>query len=313
MQLDVRVDLRDAERYLTGLRKDQIPFATAYALTQTAKQAQKNIVDTMQRVFDRPKPYTLNGTYVKPATKRDLTAIVKLKDGYFGESPDTKKGTADQYLRAQVQGGPRRPKAFERLLINQGVMPPGYFAIPTNFAPKDAFGNVPAGYYTRVLSQLQIGDEFQRANKTRKTRRKTPKPSDSSPIKKREESKRKEQRRQQTPGAPRKAKKRVAYPMFNVYPKREKNRHLKPGIYERVSTGSGSKVRPVFLYVSSPPKYKARLPFNQIVKDASQDWLAYYFDRGFRIANATSQGTIAQQTDALMAAGIGDYFGGTIR
>ena len=39
MQLDVRVDLRDAERYLTGLRKDQIPFATAYALTQTAKQA----------------------------------------------------------------------------------------------------------------------------------------------------------------------------------------------------------------------------------------------------------------------------------
>ena len=52
---------------------------------------------------------------------------------------------------------------------------------------------------------------------------------------------------------------------------------------------------------------------NQIVKDASQDWLAYYFDRGFRIANATSQGTIAQQTDALMAAGIGDYFGGTIR
>ena len=50
MQLDVRVDLRDAERYLTGLRKDQIPFATAYALTQTAKQAQKNIVDTMQLI-----------------------------------------------------------------------------------------------------------------------------------------------------------------------------------------------------------------------------------------------------------------------
>jgi hypothetical protein len=289
MQLDVRVDLRDAERYLTGLRKDQIPFATAYALTQTAKQAQKNIVDTMKRVFDRPKPYTLNGTYVKPATKRDLTAIVKLKDGYFGESPNTKKGTADQYLRAQVQGGPRRPKAFERLLINQGVMPPGYFAIPTNFAPKDAFGNVPAGYYTRVLSQLQIGDEFQRANKTRKTRRKTPKPSDSSPIKKREESKRKEQRRQQTPGAPRKAKKRVAYPMFNVYPKREKNRHLKPGIYERVSTGSGSKVRPVFIYVSNAPVYKQRLNFNRIVSDTVAARLIANFEAGFRLADATKR------------------------
>jgi len=278
MQLDVRVDLRDAERYLTGLRKDQIPFATAYALTQTAKQAQKNIVDTMQRVFDRPKPYTLNGTYVKPATKRDLTAIVKLKDGYLGESPNTKKGTADQYLRAQVQGGQRRPKAFEKLLINQGLMPPGFYAVPTSAAPLDPFGNVSAGYFNRILSQLRIATD----------------PLTNAPTK------RKKGRRTRSAG------------FFVAYPGRLATKHLSPGIYERIGTGFGSTVRPIFIYSNSAPKYRIRLPFDKIVKDTAQDWLVYFFEKGFRIADATKQGTIAQQTNALMAAGVGDYLGGTL-
>jgi len=37
MQYDVRADLREALSKLDNLRKDQIPFATAYALTQTLK------------------------------------------------------------------------------------------------------------------------------------------------------------------------------------------------------------------------------------------------------------------------------------
>jgi hypothetical protein len=292
MQLDVRVDLRDAERYLTGLRKDQIPFATAYALTQTAKQAQKNIVDTMQRVFDRPKPYTLNGTYVKPATKRDLTAIVKLKDGYFGESPNTKKGTADQYLRAEVQGGQRRNTAFEKALIFNGVMPPGYFAIPTKFAPKDPYGNVPPGFYTRVISQLGIGDELQRANKNKAKKKggTAKRLKNSSPVKKAEDFQVKERRRKQRRlGALVSPKKRASYPIFNVYPLREKNKHLKPGIYERVSSGFSSNVRPMFIYVSTAPKYKKRLEFNRIVSDTVAARLIANFEAGFRLADATKR------------------------
>jgi hypothetical protein len=292
MQIDVRVDLRDAERYLTGLRKDQIPFATAYALTQTAKQAQKNIVDTMQRVFDRPKPYTLNGTYVKPATKRDLTAIVKLKDGYLGESPNTKKGTADQYLRAEVQGGPRRNTAFEKALIFNGLMPPGYFAIQTKFAPKDPYGNVPPGFYTRVISQLGIGDELQRANKNKaKKKGETAKRlKNSSPVKRAEDFQAKERRRKQRRlGALVSPKKRASYPIFNVYPLREKNKHLKPGIYERVSSGFSSNVRPMFIYVSTAPKYKKRLEFNRIVSDTVAARLIANFEAGFRLADATKR------------------------
>ena len=290
MLLDVRVDIKEAERYLTGLRKDQIPFATAYALTSTAKDAQKNIVATMERVFDRPKPYTLNGTYVKAATKRDLTAVVKLKDGYLGESPNTKKGTADQYLRAEVQGGARRNTAFEKALIYNGLMPPGYFAIPTKFAPKDSFGNVPPGFYTRMISQLGIGDELQRANKNKaKAQRRSPIKT-SSPLQRAADFERKERRRKQRRlAALVKPKKRASYPIFNVYPMREKNKHLKPGIYERVSSGFSSNVRPMFIYVSTAPKYKKRLDFNRIVSDTVAARLVANFEAGFRLADATKR------------------------
>jgi hypothetical protein len=296
MQLDVRTDLKAAERYLQGLRKDQVPFATAYALTQTAKDAQGNIIEEMQRVFDRPKPFTLNGTFVKPATKRDLTALIKLKDGHYGANTESsKRGYPDKYLAAEITGGARRPTAFEKLLIYNGLMPPGYFAVPTNFAPKDPFGNVPPGFYTRIRSQLEIGDEFQRKSKTPKSQRRTSAPKnrvkDSSPIvqAQRENAARARRRKQASLRGLQKAKARPRYPIFNVYPGREKNKHLKPGIYERLNSGFGKTLRPLFIYVDRAPSYKPRLHFNKIVQGTVATQLAKNFERGFALASATQR------------------------
>ena len=295
MLLDVRTDLKQAERYLQGLRKDQVPFATAYALTQTAKDAQSNIIEEMQRVFDRPKPYTLNGTFVKPATKRDLTALVKLKDGHFGANTESsKRGYPDKYLAAEVTGGARRPTAFEKLLIYNGLMPPGYYAVPTNFAPRDPFGNVPPGFYTRIRSQLEIGDEFQRKSRTPKSQRRkgTPKNrvKDSSPL---VQAQQREARARRQKAARLKAilkpKSRPGYPIFNVYPGREKNKHLAPGIYERLNSGFGKTLRPLFIYVDRAPSYKPRLHFNKIVQGTVATQLAKNFERGFRLASATAK------------------------
>jgi hypothetical protein len=256
MQLDVRVNLKEAEKYLTGLRKDQIPFATAYALTQTAKQAQRFIVSEMKRVFDRPKPYTLNGTYVKPATKQSLWALVKLKDGYLGDAGEaSKRGTADKYLAAQVKGGVRKPKAFEKLLINNGLMPPGYFAIPTSAAPLDPYGNVSAGYFNRIMSQLRIASD----------------PLNNAPIK------RKRGRRTRSAG------------FFVAYPGRVQTKHLAPGIYERIGTGFGSTIRPIFVYTDSPPRYRKRLDFVGLVNKAVERDLPFYFEKGFALANRTAR------------------------
>ena len=289
MQIDVRVDLKNAERYLQGLRKDQVPFATAYALTQTAKDSQQRIVDDMRRSFDRPKPFTLNGTFVSPATKSRLEATVKLKDGYArGGGENSKRGTPDKYLRAQVQGGARRNTAFERMLIHNGLMPPGYFAIPTNLAPRDAFGNVPPGYYTRIMSQLGVGDEFQRA---RKGKQKPRRAMSVGPIKRKQQDASKRAAKEAKARATKllKPKATPKYPIFNVYPKREKNKHLTPGIYERLTSGFGKTLRPLFIYVDKPPTYKVRLEFDRIVRDTIALRLRANFERGYALADATKR------------------------
>ena len=289
MQIDVRVDLKNAERYLQGLRKDQVPFATAYALTQTAKDSQQRIVDDMRRSFDRPKPFTLNGTFVSPATKSRLEATVKLKDGYArGGGENSKRGTPDKYLRAQVQGGARRNTAFERMLIHNGLMPPGYFAIPTNLAPRDAFGNVPPGYYTRIMSQLGVGDEFQRA---RKGKQKPRRALSVGPIKRKQQDASKRAAKQAKARVTKllKPKALPKYPIFNVYPKREKNKHLTPGIYERLTSGFGKTLRPLFIYVDKPPTYKVRLEFDRIVRDTIALRLRANFERGYALADATKR------------------------
>ena len=289
MQIDVRVDLKNAERYLQGLRKDQVPFATAYALTQTAKDSQQRIVDDMRRSFDRPKPFTLNGTFVSPATKSRLEATVKLKDGYArGGGENSKRGTPDKYLRAQVQGGARRNTAFERMLIHNGLMPPGYFAIPTNLAPRDAFGNVPPGYYTRIMSQLGVGDEFQRA---RKGKQKPRRALSVGPIKRKQQDASKRAAKEAKARATKllKPKATPKYPIFNVYPKREKNKHLTPGIYERLTSGFGKTLRPLFIYVDKPPTYKVRLEFDRIVRDTIALRLRANFERGYALADATKR------------------------
>ena len=289
MQIDVRVDLKNAERYLQGLRKDQVPFATAYALTQTAKDSQQRIVDDMRRSFDRPKPFTLNGTFVSPATKSRLEATVKLKDGYArGGGENSKRGTPDKYLRAQVQGGARRNTAFERMLIHNGLMPPGYFAIPTNLAPRDAFGNVPPGYYTRIMSQLGVGDEFQRA---RRGKQKPRRALSVGPIKRKQQDASKRAAKEAKARATKllKPKATPKYPIFNVYPKREKNKHLTPGIYERLTSGFGKTLRPLFIYVDKPPSYKVRLEFDRIVRDTIALRLRANFERGYALADATKR------------------------
>ncbi len=148
MQYDVRADLREALSKLENLRKDQIPFATAYALTQTAKDSQTRVQREMRSVFDNPTPYTLAGLFVKPATKARLTSTMKFKD-------ESAKGVpADRYITVQVEGGARRTKGFEELLIRSGVMPPGFYAVPTRAARLDSYGNVPRGTLNAILSQL---------------------------------------------------------------------------------------------------------------------------------------------------------------
>jgi len=152
--VSVKDDIKQALRKLDNFSPRQIPFVVAKALTNTAQNSKKDLIDVMPRVFDRPTPYTLNSLYVKPATKQSLEAIVKLKD-------DTYKGTpASKYLGPQIFGGNRNIKRFERLLTGRGILPAGMAVMPAAGAELDQYGNMKRGQFSKILSQLQANTDF---------------------------------------------------------------------------------------------------------------------------------------------------------
>jgi hypothetical protein len=153
LAIDVRSDIKGATRYLNRVERKQIPFATAKALTKTAKAAQKEIRREMPRVLDRPKKFTLDSTFVKPARKTTLVARVGFKDLAVKGTP------AGKYLLPQISGGRRRHKRFERALILAGVMRTNEYAVPGDDIRLNQYGNIPIGAITTMLSQLRASPD----------------------------------------------------------------------------------------------------------------------------------------------------------
>jgi hypothetical protein len=256
MQLKIEVDTSGAEKKLNQLVRSQIPFATAYALTQSAKAAQGEIEKEIGRVFDRPTPFTRQAVRIRPATKTRLVSEVKLKDEAVKGNP------AVRWLVAQVRGGARTSKGFELLLQRAGVMPRGWFAVPTKYAPLDQYGNVPASQINKILSQLQASrDPGTRESQALKVRRNS---------------------------IGNRSKKRLAR-YFAVLPGSARNARLSPGIWERVQFGFGSSVRPIFIYSSRAPKYGRRLNFDHIVRDTAKIQFSLQFKRGMALAFSTAK------------------------
>ncbi|MGI9141713.1 MAG: hypothetical protein ACR2IJ_00850 [Fluviibacter sp.] len=167
MQLIVKDNLRDVLRSMDKIRLDQVPFATAKALTKTAQDAKSAVVAEMEKVFDRPTKWTLNSLYIKPANKRTLAARVWIKNfAAKGPSPE-------DWLLPEVQGGARKLKRFERALQIRGLMPQGTILVPTKHVDLDASGNVSGGQVVRILSYLKaFGEQGYRANMTNERRQK---------------------------------------------------------------------------------------------------------------------------------------------
>lgn len=232
IQYDVRGSIAEIESHLTSLGREQVPYATVVALTRSAKFAQAELTRELGRVFDRPTRYTQSAVFVRPATKARMWAEVKIKD-------ETVKGNpAVRYLIAQIQGGSRGVKGFEKLLQRNGVMPVGWYAVPTKYIGLDAYGNVPGGVIVKILSQLQASRDSL-TNENLKAKRK------------------------------RNAKARAGR-YFVALPGRQRTKHLKPGIYERLGTAFGSGLRPVMLFVPRAPRYAKRFRFFEIADQTAR-------------------------------------------
>lgn len=149
MEISVKTDIDKLLPKLAAVGSRQAPFVVAMALTKTGQIAQQEIKKAMPQSFDRPTNYTLNSTFLRPATKARLEALVKIKDENF-------KGlAANKWLHAEVFGGTRNLKRSERSLQIKGYLKPGEQIVPGKGVTLDAFGNIRGGQMSKILGALQ--------------------------------------------------------------------------------------------------------------------------------------------------------------
>ena len=98
MKIEIK-GLKETIKFLDDLSKSQLPYATARALTMTAKDVQTEIIRTLpNRFILRSNWYQQSnalGFRVKSATKNNLSAIV---------------GTAADWMPLQEEGGTKIPR-----------------------------------------------------------------------------------------------------------------------------------------------------------------------------------------------------------
>lgn len=253
MRISVNMQLDRIKNGLRELERNQIPFALAKALTATAKDVQAAEVKEIKDSFDRPTPATLDSIYVQPATKVKPEATVKIKD-FMG------KGTpAVKYLAAEVEGGQRRAKRFERALQAAGILPPGYFVVPGAAAELDQYGNIKGSQITQLLSYFKAFPEMAgyKANMTDKRRAALAK------------------------GSAKTGRQGVAYFIA-------RDGWLHPGIWARYNFARGSAIKPVLMFVRSVG-YEKRFDFFYAAESTIERVFEGHFNAAWNQAWATAR------------------------
>jgi len=233
---------------LANLAKQQ-RFAAVGALTDTAFEMRAAVQTAMRSGFDRPTPFVLSGVRVQtPQQLGSLEAGVQI-------DPEGTQASPEDVLRAEVHGGTRGLKGAERRLQAVGLMLPGSFMVPSKELLAqgqlvDASGNVRGSFIRTLLSYLQA---FNTAGFTANASKRT---------RDRIAAKGKSANGFATING-------VAYFVSRGRGERNgKQQHLPAGIWAKRGI-HGSKVYPVFLFVSAP-RYTERLRFFEICRNVSE-------------------------------------------
>ena len=262
MRIDVRTNYPDVGRWYGDVQK-QARFATSRALNITANAYRDEVRQELRRVFDRVTPYIVNTFKVRRYSTRELLEV-DIGPTYIGG----KGADPEKVLEAQILGGPRRLKASERALQRVGILPAGYYTVPGQAAPLDAFGNIRGSFLVQLISYFQaFSEQGYKANMTAKRK---------AALAKRGVSER---------GF--KTINGVEY--FVAYGRLRggQTRHLHPGIWSR-SGIHGSNVKPVLMFVK-PPMYKPRLNVTPVAERVVQRVFPPAFERAFEDALRTAR------------------------
>lgn len=102
MHIAVNFEVAKATAWLSNVQKNQVPFATAKALTQTAQAIQKQVQADLPQRFTLRNSWVRQGIRIVPATKAKLRAEVFSRDAF---------------MSLQEKGGDKRPKKDTNLAI----------------------------------------------------------------------------------------------------------------------------------------------------------------------------------------------------
>jgi hypothetical protein len=100
--IEVHFQPGELRRQWSTFARSQAPFATARALTWTAKAAQEDLQDSLPGTFTIRNGWTAKGIRIKPASKAAPVAAV---------------GTKDEYLARQVTGGQKTSRSGRSVAV----------------------------------------------------------------------------------------------------------------------------------------------------------------------------------------------------
>ena len=135
MQISVKSNIKEVTKGLNSIQKKQIPFATARALTFTAKDGAKYINKASTKFVDRPNPFTKRAFAFLKATKQTLTSTVFAKDVQGTYLKHIVEGTT----RNRRRGKPYPVSASKGLLDAYGNFGKGYSRIRSAKKKKNRF------------------------------------------------------------------------------------------------------------------------------------------------------------------------------
>jgi len=93
VKITVETNLKSIEKALR-LARNQIPFATSYAINQVAADVRKEVKEALRDQYTIRNKWTEGGIRMNASTKKNLEAEV---------------GSLDPYMKEQAEGGERRP------------------------------------------------------------------------------------------------------------------------------------------------------------------------------------------------------------
>lgn len=260
MKISVETNFAEIYRWLdTGSK--QVRFAETEAINRVGAIAQAEVQLEMKKVFDRPTKYALNSLKLLKAfsTRPKIEAVLWFKDKSIFDS-------AESMIVPHIDGGTRQFKPMEIRLQRAGLLPSGWYVVPGQGADIDAYGNMSRGQITLLLNVLGTYREagYNKANPNTVKRLKNGN-----------------------------AKRGVYGFEFFVNPVGSKattrsGHPLLPGVYKRVTTGFGSSLKPVLIFVRGV-KYKKRLDFYGIVNRAIERDFPAEFDAAYAAAMRTAR------------------------